>query len=148
MNKETQAVGASYVVVLYQDIQDLNESSAVYSNLIREFDYKLTVKSPIEEVERAQLIQYSQNVAILCTKTYYKLRSLMQSVKTLDPKDLDEKYNSLMKLNIEKKEGETKLLIEVEKLSSYVFFINKVLLNEMVQTILQSVQETLNQIYE
>lgn len=141
---EKKTAGASYIFTFYKGVQTLTHNYAVYINFIAQLELKYSkeeidlLNTVISEEEKAQLNQMLVELrySIIVNSVYYD--SISKVVKGVKDKDVEEAYNEVKKGYV----------IKRDKLENYVLLMNKVLLNGVVKTLLETSQQIIDSVFE
>ena len=139
---EKRATAANYVINFYNDILSLNHWYANYENVLLELEQRNKSKQgELHEIatenEKQTLVQYCETVRYFVTKSKITYITIMGALK----KEPDNKIIELQE-KIKKQ-----YIVDRADLNEYVIVLNKVLVDNIIQDLLQSSADLLNELY-
>lgn len=131
MAKDENVSAAGYIITFFNDIENLTNSFAQFSNLLANLKGNYPTDDELKklpEEQRMQLLQLVQDVRFWVNRTYVKFSALKASVKEFEAHGgkVDELYNALL----------TEKVPEFDKLKSYVIELNRLFVLGIVSTLL------------
>lgn len=149
--KEIKQASASYILTFQQNVATLAHHFALYANFLLEIEVKHKGKdkkdlaSALEEGDKTNIKQLSQNVRYYAKMTYYQYKSISEKLKADKKIASDDKTQE----NIEKTYGELnkQLIVEDANAEAYVIGLNSFLINNTLQDLLESSADVINQLY-
>lgn len=137
---EKKVAGASYIYSFYGIVQQLTTDYANYLNLMLEIQFKYGDETPVDKMpenERLMLIQLMHNIRFSVHKSYVQFVSMSELLKIKEFKVLTETYTKI----------KTQLIINREDLDKFVIEMNKILLNDIIKTLLETTQDIVDKLY-
>lgn len=142
-NKNEQAIaGANYIINFYQEVETLISVYSQYDNLVLELETKSQDREEneqIEEQEAEAIKQASQTTRYYIKTTYIKFSGIARNVKIED-----KEYNELTKLY--NKINKT-LIVNRDDIKEYTIELNRLLLKNVIKTLLEDSSQILQSIY-
>lgn len=139
--KERKVAGSHYIVNFYNEIQQLNQHYSLYRNLMIEVRAKHGEDPKPESLgdeEKATVTSYAQAVRHFAHKIIIQYKSIIKATKLKEDKAVNETYQKILK----------DFIIKVEDLEKFVVSINMALVNEVIQDLLISSQDLVQDIYQ
>jgi hypothetical protein len=140
MSEKTTAA-ASYIITFYREVLTLTHYSAVYNNLLLEIEskYDAVDVGKMTEPEKKVYIENLQQARYSIYKTYVQFKTLQAHLKVDKGQELniDNLYSILT----------TAFIIKRTDLMDYTVEMNRILLNDIIQNILETSQEFLSSLY-
>ena len=136
---EKRRAGISYIFSFFSNVSAITLLNAQYNNLLIEFKNKYpdTGISKITDEEKNQLIIAVQKCREYIGITYIQYTSLIGI--------LDQKEDIVVVSAYKKMKQE--FIINPDEMEKFVIAMNKILLNDFVQNILQSSQDLVSDVY-
>ncbi len=136
---EKKIAGASYIFAFYKEVQILTDYYAQYINFLLEVKEKTKGENleKLDEAVKTTIMQGVQQARISAHKTYIQYISIVDVLKRGKQDKIGEIYKRI----------KTDYIIKEEDLRDYVVALNKVLLNEVIQSLLEDSQTIINQVY-
>lgn len=140
MIEEKKIAAAQYIITFYNEIKQLTMQEAYYINLMLEYEtkYKTLDMEKITDEERKVIIAASQQVRLAVNTTYMSYYSLQEKLKLPLNKEMEALYNSINKT----------LIIKRDELNEFSKKINRMLVTEIIQTLLDTSQNYLQKIFQ
>jgi predicted rRNA methylase YqxC with S4 and FtsJ domains len=140
---DSKKAGATYIFRFYEQIQNLNHYQALYLNLLSELSYKYG-KDPEsigdEEEAKNALLEMVQNLRYYVNLTYTTFSSLKRVLKT--EKQLTTDIDSCFTL------VQTQFIIKREAALLYCIYMNEALLKDVIQNLLKTSEDYLEELYK
>lgn len=99
---------------------------------------KHAVMSKMTDHERQVLNQVAQQVRHNAHKTYIQYKTISLNLKIEDSKDINDAYEKI----------KTQFIIDKDVLEKFVISLNQILVSEIIQNLLETSQDLLNNIYQ
>lgn len=133
---EKKTVGASYIFSFYQEINNLTDNYSIYINLLLELQskYGLDFGDKAGDEEKQIINNWLQTVRHHCHKAYIQYITLSPHLNIPADKSIEKQYSNIA----------TKFVIDKEDLKNFVVAMNSVLVNGVIQEILSSHENYLN----
>lgn len=137
---DKELAAASYVYTFYVNIQQLTDTYSQYINFMIELENKygesFINKTP--EQEKVAVQQTLQTIRHYSNKCYIQLKSMNESIKLKESENFEELYNHI----------KTTFVIDRNKLEEFVINFNKILVNSIMQNLLQTSQDLIENVYK
>lgn len=136
--KYKKSAASSYIINFYDGIITLTQNYTLYNNLLIESDKKYgedNVKG-LTELERQQLLNAVQNIRSLVQQVYIQYKSIASSAKVKEIDKIEDIYNKLKK----------DFIIKLDDLEKFVIGMNSFLVNEIIQELLSSATDLMEQV--
>jgi len=130
-DSEKKAVGISYLYSFYMEVQNLINNYAQYLNLMIEIESKYPSAQELQKADEEHkniVNQWLQNVRIYISTTYIKYKTLSSVLKLKDNPELDKKHKEIL----------SKFVIDRNILEQYVIEMNKILITDIIQDLLEN----------
>jgi hypothetical protein len=139
MVNDKQTAGSNYIITFYKEIEELTHNFAVYTNVMLEIKQKYGDDlSKVEEDVKTVILKTVQAVRIGLQKSYVQYVSI-KSVLKLDSNNIvEDLYNTIKK----------QFVIKIDDLELYVIAINTVLVNDIIQSLLNTSNDLLQSMYK
>lgn len=143
---EKKQTGASYIITFYNQILALNDVYARYFTFLVDLEFKHG-KEPtkkfidkLDDSEKTNLSNITREIRYLIVSSYVQYNTIKEVIKSVEiDDDFKKNYYSIAM------ETWTINRIDLEK---YVLFLNKFLINNVVQELLTSSADYLSKIYK
>lgn len=135
---ERKVAGANYIISFFNEVQQLNQFYSLYHNLILQLKTKYGKDNleELEDIDNQQLHNAGQNVRHYCNKVYI-LYYAIASKANLNLNKIEALYNAAV----------NDYVIKLDNLKKYVLEINKELVNDIIQDLLRTSHDLINDIY-
>lgn len=144
---ETRQAAASYIVTFYNEIMILLHDYSQYLNILLELEQKYPDKISIVEKlsteEKIVLVQSVQAIRYNATKAHIQFKTINETAI----KDNKPSSEELLEEETGYKKVRDTFLINREELENYVFIMNKFLAKKVMQELLETSQQFINDIY-
>ena len=141
--KERETASASYILNFYRDVTFLGHHVAVYQNVLLEVEFKYTGAdfdyNILNTEEKNTIINTVQNVRYYINRTYIQYMSIKEKLKI---KEGDENKIKKIQETINKE-----FIIKRNDAVDFCTELNKVLVNDVIQNILENSQDLLNSLF-
>ncbi len=137
---EKKIAGASYIFNFYKEVEILTDYYAQYINFLLQLkeQTKNTDLSKLGDAEKQTLIEGVQGVRLAAHKIYVQYTSIAGVLKLELSEKIKESYAEIKKHYI----------IKEDDLEKYVIEINKFLLNQIIQELLEDSQSLIEEVYK
>lgn len=146
MENEQRRIGASYIFNFYNDVQTLTDYYASYRNVLSAMRKKYPSletedKSDdqlkdLSDIDGQNILNAAYNVTFLLHKTYIGYKTLLPIIK-IENEAIKKNYDLI----------KNAVLPNCDAVEEYVVALNQIIIDKIVQNILQTNQEIINQIY-
>ena len=140
---EEKTTAASYIITFYQEIMSLNNLYSAYENLFVELEAKFPSEyedmMKLEDGEKEQIKNAVQNIRFQINKTYLLHESIRDSL-TQETKEQHEELKTSYKKRLS-------YIIKVDDVRSYTEKINKILVNNIMKSLLDNAESIVNDLY-
>jgi hypothetical protein len=136
---EKKVAASSYIINFYQTIEELTNNYAVYFNDLLNLKEKYAGEvSKMDPSEKEQLTTNAQTIRFNVNRSFIKLKALKDTLNVKLSKEIEDAHKEIIKT----------FIIKEKDLEKYVVEINKILLFDIVQSLLQTSQEVVSNIYD
>lgn len=140
--KERLIAGSNYIILFFNDIQQLNHNYSLYLNYMLELEGKYgpeaeRVTKSTEE-EKNAVVNLVQTLRHYSTKCFLQYSSIIQSLNKKVDKTISDVYNNKLIKN---------LIINRDDLKTFVIGINKALMDEVIVDLLKKAEDIYKDIY-
>jgi len=136
---DKQTAGSNYIITFYKEIEELTHNFAIYSNVMLEIKQKYGNElGNVEEDVKSVILKTVQAVRVGLQKSYVQYISI-KSVLNLDTNNKVEDLYKLIK---------SQFVIKIDDLENYVIAINTVLVNDIIQSLLNTSNDLLQSMYK
>lgn len=139
---EKKTAAASYILSFYNEVLGLTAMYANYVNSMIQLEYKYSTPEIMQKMtdeEKNNISSNAQNVRAGCIRTYILYKSIKNNLKdTTKNKELEASYLKC----------KNTYLIQRQDIETYVTELNTYLMSSVIQSILETSQNILNEIYE
>jgi len=141
--KESRVAGAGFILVFFEDVENLNDAFSTYVNTILELKKKYGLdKEDIDQIElsdedRMALISIRQQLRNFIIRTYMKYLAVKQKVPDIDVDDkiLSSVYDKITQ----------DVVLSEKKVEKYIIEINKVFTSAILSDLLTEAKDIYHQ---
>jgi len=139
---EKKTAGASYILTFYQNVNVMTNDYATYLNLMLELEHRYKDLDKLQEHEREIMNKTLQIIRHNAHKTYIQYTTIIKNLKNTSDKqtqkEIEENYTHI----------KNTFVIDRTKLEKFVKALNQILVSEVIQNLLESSQELIEDIYQ
>ena len=146
MIDEKKIVASNYIINFYKDVNNLTNTYSQYKNdlLYLKAKYRdlpdLQLHAALLETERQALVQHTSNVRYWALKVYVQVEAIKNKIK-IDQKTIE-------KIDKEYKIIKDQFIIDSENIQEFVVLFNKIIVNSVITTLLQTAESFVNEVYK
>lgn len=143
---EKKYAAASYIINFYQSVDELTKIYATYSNVILELINRIGKENLKEQINQASmddtekqvLMNTLANVRYWIHKVWIQYKSIIGSINKEDEQNLQETYDKI----------KNDFVIELQDFEKLTEGLNKFLLQEIVDKLLQNSDQYIQELYK
>lgn len=141
---EKRAAGASYILQFYSDVRNLTIALSNYLNSLAEINSKygdnVETLTKLDDQEKDSFFRIMQTTRQAVIVTYLSIKSISSKI------EIDKKETS--KLDKYYKDIKLQKVIKADDIENYTIQLNKCLVNDIIQTLLENSQNLIDSIYD
>lgn len=139
---ERETAAASYILNFYRDVTLLGHYVAAYQNILLEVDFKYSGvdMNALGGEEKNAIIAAVQNTRYYINRTHMQYVSIKEKIKNL-------KEGNEINIKAGWEKANKQFIIDRFVAVDYCTELNKVLVNDVIQSILESNQDILNSLF-